>query len=98
VILYVALPLVLAFYPSLHALSACVLHHLLSVDLSGNIVRGASAGGCVRPSALYLVDFLAATSAASFLGILTWARIYRTVTCRPLSWSRWTWLAISSRI
>jgi hypothetical protein len=85
VILYVALPLVLAFHPSLYALSACVLHYLLSVDLSGNSVGGASAGGCVRPSALYLVDSLVVTSAASFLGILIWAGIYRIVTRRPLS-------------
>ncbi|EUC39919.1 hypothetical protein COCMIDRAFT_110158, partial [Bipolaris oryzae ATCC 44560] len=59
------------FYLAAHALSACVLHYLLSVDLSGYSVGGFSAGGHLRPSARHPVASLAARSAASFPGIPT---------------------------
>jgi hypothetical protein len=98
VCLYVALPLVSVLHLAVHARSACVLHHLLSVDLSGYSFGGVATGGHLRPFSLHPVASLAAVSAASFPGIPTWAGIHRTVTGRPISWSRWTWLSISSRI
>jgi hypothetical protein len=98
VCLYVARPFLSSLHALIHALSACVLHHLLIVVLSGYSCGGGRAGCCLRPSSLHPVAFLAAWSAASFPGMPMWAGIQRTVTVYPLSWSSWTFRAISPRI
>ncbi|EUC27474.1 hypothetical protein COCCADRAFT_111597, partial [Bipolaris zeicola 26-R-13] len=98
VCLYVARPLLSSLHALIQALSACVLHHLLSVVLSGYNCEGGFAGSWLRPSSLHPVASLAAWSAASFPGIPTWAGIHRTVTVSPLSWSSWTCCAISPRM
>jgi hypothetical protein len=98
VCLYVARPFFSSLHALTHALSACVLHHLLSVVLSGYSCGGGSAGCCLRPSSLHPVASLAAWSAASFPGMPTWAGIHRTVTEYPLSWSSRTCRAMSARM
>ena len=75
----------LVFHALIHALSACVLHHLLSVVLSvlsGYSCEGGFAGSWLRPSSLHPVASLAAWSVASFPGVPTWAGISQTVTVR----------------
>jgi hypothetical protein len=98
VCLYVARPLVSARYLALYARSVYVLHYHLTVDLRGCSLGGASAGGRLWLSSLYLVAFLAALSAALFPGMPTWAGIYLTVTGRSMSWSSFTCCAISARM
>ena len=85
VCLYVARPFLSSLHALIHALSACVLHHLLSVVLSGYSCGGGSAGCWLRPSSLHPVASLAARSASSFPGMPTWAGIHRTVTEYPCS-------------
>jgi hypothetical protein len=63
VCLYVARPFLSSLHALIHALFACVLHHLRSVVLSGSSWRGASAGCCLRPSSLHPV--------ASFGGLVS---------------------------
>ena len=71
VCLYVARPFFSSLYALIHALSACVLHYLLSVILSGYSCAGGSASCWLRPSSLHPVASLAAWSAASFPGMPT---------------------------
>jgi hypothetical protein len=71
VCLYVARPFFSSLYALIHALSAYVLHYLLSVILSGYSCAGGSASCWLRPSSLHPVASLAAWSAASFPGMPT---------------------------
>ena len=98
VCLYVAWPFFSSLHALIHALSACVLHHLLNVVLSGYSWGGGSAGCWLRPSSLHPVASLAAWSAASFPGMPTWAGIHRTVTEYPLFWSSRVCCAMSARM
>jgi hypothetical protein len=71
VCLYVARPFLSSLHAHIHCLVVCVLHHLLSVILSGYSCAGGSASCWLRPSSLHPVASLAAWSAASFPGMPT---------------------------